>query len=607
MSEWPRLSTSKPEPAITRNLLPYLWPKDAPALRRAVIYSSLCLIAAKVVTSLVPLTYRALVDHFDGTAQNLAMPLGLVLAYGGARLMATVFDELRTAVFVRVSANATRLLGLRVFRRLHRLSLRFHLDRKTGGLARSIERGTQGISVILSRVLFSLAPIIFEVALVCTILWHLFGASFSLVTLATVMAYAGFTIFMSSWRTRFRRSLNEASAEASSRSIDSLLNYETVKYFGAEEHEAQRLDVALRQQEEASVKNEWTFALLSIGQTFIISTGLILVMLMAVRRMLDGTMGLGDLALVNAYILQLYQPLNYFGLMYREIRQALIDMEDMLKLLHAPEEVSDRSGAKTLAATDGLVEFVDVSFSYDDQRLILDNISFTIPAGHSLAIVGATGAGKSTLSRLLYRFFDVTAGAIRIDGQDIRSVTQDSLRAAIGIVPQDTVLFNDTIRYNIAYGRPSAATPEIEDAARSAHIEPLIRALPQGYDTRVGERGLKLSGGERQRVSIARAILKRPRIMIFDEATSALDTATEREIQANLREISRHHTTMIIAHRLSTVVEADEIIVLSEGRVVERVARGAAKPRRPLCGNVEGSGKRIGSLIVALSADRRQP
>lgn len=553
-----------------RELLPYLWPQNTSRLRRAIICSLLCLIVAKVITSFVPLIYKSLIDHFSGNHAQVSVPVGIIFAYGGAKLIATIFDELRNILFVRVSGNATRLMGLRVFRQLHQLSLRFHLDRRTGGLSRVIERGTQGISIILSRVLFSLVPIILEVTIVCAILWYQFGAGFSLVTLATVIVYAGFTIVLSTWRTRFRRQLNEASAEASSRSIDSLLNYETVKYFGNEEHEAQRLDFALRQHEQAALRNESTFSLLSIGQTFIISAGLVAVMLMAASGISAGNMSPGDLVMVNAFILQLYQPLNFFGLMYREIRQALTDMEDMLNLLHTPLEVTDSEGARKLDNVTGQIEFDDVRFSYDGRRQILNGISFTIPAGKTVAVVGATGAGKSTLSRLMYRFFDVTGGAIRIDGHDIRDVTQTSLRASIGIVPQDSVLFNDTIRYNIAYGRPDAAQQDIEMAARIARIDQFIRSLPDGYESRVGERGLKLSGGEKQRVAIARAILKQPQIMIFDEATSALDTATEREIQTSLHEISLNRTTMIIAHRLSTVVDADEILVLKDGLIIER-------------------------------------
>lgn len=556
--------------SVIYDLLPYLWPRNIPRLRRAVISSLLCLFIAKVVSSFVPFIYKVLVDYFSSGDLLISVPVGIILTYGFARLMSTGFDELRNILFIRVSGNATRLMGLRVFRQLHQLSLRFHLDRRTGGLSRVIERGTQGISVILSRVLFSLFPIMLEVTIFCAVLWHLFGAGFSLVTLGTVITYGGFTILMSSWRIRFRRLLNEASAEASSRSIDSLLNYETVKYFGNEEHEIQRLDSVLRQHEHAAVRNELTFSLLSIGQTFIISAGLVAVMFMAAKGISEGKMSPGDLVMVNAYILQLYQPLNFFGLMYREIRQALIDMEDMLNLLNTEIEITDREDAHKLDNVAGHIEFDNVFFSYDGRRKILNGISFTVPAGKTVAIVGATGAGKSTLSRLLYRFFDVTGGSIRIDGQDIRDVTQSSLRASIGIVPQDTVLFNETIRYNIGYGRPDATQEDIEMAARSARIDDFILSLPDGYDSRVGERGLKLSGGEKQRVSIARAILKRPGIMIFDEATSALDTATEREIQTSLREISINHTTMIIAHRLSTVVEADEILVLENGQITER-------------------------------------
>ncbi|HBX7646121.1 TPA: ABC transporter ATP-binding protein/permease [Klebsiella pneumoniae] len=554
----------------SRDLLSYLWPKDIPGLRRAITCSLLCLVTAKVITSFIPLIYKALVDHFNSDNALVSVPVGIIFAYGGARLMSTIFDELRNILFVRVSGNATRQIGLRVFRQLHLLSLRFHLDRRTGGLSRVIERGTQGISVILSRVLFSLVPIVLEVTIVCKILWYHFGSGFSLVTLGTVIVYAGFTILMSAWRTRFRQQLNETSAEASSRSIDSLLNYETVKYFGNEEHEVQRLDYSLRQHEQASVRNESTFSFLSIGQTFIISSGLITLMLMAARGISTGNMSPGDLVMINAYILQLYQPLNFFGLMYREIRQALVDMEGMFNLLNTEVEVTDSAGACKLDNVSGQIEFDNVQFSYDGCRQILNGISFTIPAGKTVAVVGATGAGKSTLSRLMYRFFDVTGGAVRIDGQDIRDVTQSSLRSSIGIVPQDTVLFNDTIRYNIAYGRPGATQEDIEMAARSARIDQFIRSLPDGYESRVGERGLKLSGGEKQRVAIARAILKHPQIMIFDEATSALDTATEHEIQTSLHEISLNQTTMIIAHRLSTVVDADEILVLKDGQIIEK-------------------------------------
>ncbi|HSD34011.1 MAG TPA: ABC transporter ATP-binding protein/permease, partial [Alphaproteobacteria bacterium] len=500
----------------------------------------------------------------------IALPVAAILAYGLARILSLAFGELRDAVFAKVAQRAIRTVALATFRHLHALSLRFHLDRQTGGLSRAIERGTKGIDFLLSYVLFSVLPTLLEIALVAGILWYMFDWRFSAVTLATVAGYVWFTFAITEWRIKFRRAMNESDSEASTKAIDSLLNFETVKYFGNEDHEARRFDSALRVYEKAAVKSETSLAFLNVGQTAIISVGVSAMMIMAAIEVRAGGMTVGDFVLVNAYLIQLYMPLNWLGTVYREIKQSLIDMEQMFRLLGVPQEVADRPGAQPIRLAGGEVRFEGVNFGYDPRRPILKDVSFVVPPGRTLAIVGPSGSGKSTIARLLFRFYDVTDGRVLVDGQDIREVTQVSLRATIGIVPQDTVLFNDAIFYNIAYGNPEATREEVEEAARLAKIDQFIRSLPDGYEARVGERGLKLSGGEKQRVAIARTILKRPAILIFDEATSALDTHTEKAIQASLAEVSADRTTLIIAHRLSTVVDADEILVLDQGRVVER-------------------------------------
>jgi ATP-binding cassette subfamily B protein len=554
-----------------RTLFPYLWPPGQTGLKVRVVAALLCLFAAKAATVYVPIIYKHAIDELGkGAPGAVTVPLGLILAYGTARVLSLLFSELRDAIFARVGQHAIRAVGLRIFRHLHALALRFHLSRQTGGLTRAIERGTKGIQTLLSFLLFNILPTFFEIGLVCIVLWKMFDVWLALATGVTVITYMAYTLAVTEWRTKFRRQMNETDSEANTKAIESLLNYETVKYFGNEEHEARRYDASLTRYERAAVRSQVSLSILNIGQAAIISVGLTLVMWMAATGIAEGRYTLGDFVLVNTYLLQLYQPLSFFGFIYREIKQAIIDMERMFELLGQDREVADRPDAQPLRVAGGQVEFKDVYFGYDVRRPILKGVSFTIPAGKTVAVVGTSGAGKSTIARLLFRFYDADSGSILVDGQDVRDVTQASLRAAIGVVPQDTVLFNDTIHYNIGYGRPGATDAEIQAAARLAHIHDLIMTMPDGYQTMVGERGLKLSGGEKQRVAIARTILKNPAIFLFDEATSALDTHTEREIQANLREVSQGRSTLIIAHRLSTVADADEIIVLSDGRILER-------------------------------------
>ncbi|MEI7970166.1 MAG: ABC transporter ATP-binding protein/permease [Betaproteobacteria bacterium] len=528
------------------------------------------LVVAKLANLGVPLVMKEIVDALDSSTAALVLPVALLLTYGALRLSTTLFAELRDIVFVRVSKRAIRRVALEVFRHLHTLSLRFHLERQTGGVSRDIERGTRGISSLLSYLLFSILPVILEFSLVAAVLLAKFDWRFTAVTFTAVVVYLVFTISVTEWRMEIRRRANELDSRASSRAVDSLLNYETVKYFNNEDFEAQRYDDQLRQYEAAEVRNEASLGLLNIGQSFIIAVAVTALMLLAGQGVVARTLTLGDLVLVNGLLIQLYIPLNFLGVVYREIKQALTDTDRMFRLLGENREVADRANAQPLKLGGARVVFDDVHFSYEANRSILHGVSFEIPAGHKVAVVGASGSGKSTLARLLYRFYDVQQGRVLIDGQDIRETTQKSVRAAIGIVPQDTVLFNDTIFYNIAYGQPLASREEVIEAARAAHIHDFIAGLPEGYETRVGERGLKLSGGEKQRVAIARAILKNPPIMIFDEATSALDSRSEKAIQEELVRIAADRTTLVIAHRLSTIVDADQILVMDDGRIVER-------------------------------------
>jgi len=560
----------KDELRALKSLAPYLWPRDSFELRTRVVLAVGFLLAGKLVNIYVPLLYKQAVDALSPTHTLVAVPIALIVAYGVARVMSQGFNELRNAVFAKVSQRAIRRLALRAFQHVHALSLRFHLDRRTGGLSRAIERGTAGIDFLLSFMLFNVVPTLFEILLVCAILWRLFNWTFAAVTLVTIMVYIAFTFSITDWRVRFRREMNDRNTEANTKAVDGMLNFETVKYFANEEHELRRYDAALQAYERAAVKSETTLTLLNLGQGTIIAGGLVGIMSLAGRGVVAGEMTVGDFVLVNAYLIQLYTPLNFLGMVYRNIKQSLTDLEQLLALLALEPDIEDRPGAPALIVKRGAIAFRRVDFRYDLRRPILSEVDFRVAPGAQVAIVGPSGAGKSTIARLLFRFYDIDAGAIEIDEQDIREVTQESLRRSIGVVPQDTVLFNDTIYYNIAYGRPGAGRAEVEEAARHAHIHDFIIGLPDGYDTMVGERGLKLSGGEKQRVAIARVILKAPKILLFDEATSALDTKTEREIQASLAEISADRTTLVIAHRLSTVVDADEILVLDHGRIVER-------------------------------------
>ncbi|MCX7673269.1 MAG: ABC transporter ATP-binding protein/permease [Thiobacillaceae bacterium] len=547
------------------SLAPYVWRHKGRVLAALAL-----LVLAKLANVSVPLALKEIVDRLQSPAAGFAAALGFIVLYGLLRFGNTAFTELRDGLFARVLQRAMRAVIYDVFRHLHRLSLRFHLERRTGGLSADIERGARSIRFLINFTLFNIAPTLLEILLVAGILFARYDPAFGVITLATLAVYVTFTVVVTNWRLAHRRAMNERDAAANARAVDALLNYETVKYFNNEDYEALRLKQALAAAEDAAVKSEVSLALLNVGQAAIIAVGVTAMMWLAALGVAEKRMTLGDLVLVNAYLIQLFIPLNFLGTVYREIRNALTDMEKLFGLLAQVPEIVDAPDARALVVSRGEVRFEDVSFAYDPRRPILRGVSFTIPPGRKVAVVGASGAGKSTLVRLLFRFYDVTGGRILIDGQDIRTVTQHSLRAAIGLVPQDTVLFNDTLYHNIAYGRPEASREEVVAAARAAHLEQFIARLPEGFDTRVGERGLKLSGGEKQRVAIARAILKNPPILVFDEATSSLDSATERAILEELRQIAQDRTTLVIAHRLSTVVDADEILVLEDGRIVER-------------------------------------
>lgn len=577
------LETRAEHGRVLLGLLPYVWPDGRPDLKLRVVLAFIALVIAKIITVSVPIAYKAVVDWLTGAASGpdllrddtqffvLAMtPVFLIIAYGLGRVMMIVFNQLRDILFTRVGQNAVRQLAKRSFLHLHRLSLRFHVSRRTGGLSRVIERATGAVELIIRMGVLNTIPTFVELAFIAGLLLFYFGWDFLAIILVTVVIYIWFTIKASDWRIKIRRELNDADTDANSKAIDSLLNYETVKYFGNEQLEARRFDSSMARYEDAAIRTYTSLGYLNAGQALIFSVGLTLCMLLAANGVVSGKFTVGDFVMVNALLIQLYLPLNFMGSVYREIKQGLVDVETMFSLLEEHPEIEDKPGAPELQVSKGVVRFEDVSFSYDDERPILKNLSFEVPQGQMVAIVGPSGAGKSTISRILFRFYDVASGRVLIDGQDIRDVTQASLRAAIGVVPQDTVLFNDTILYNIRYGRPDASEAEVMEAARLAQIDGFIRKLPEGYDAMVGERGLKLSGGEKQRVAIARTILKSPPILMLDEATSALDSHTEKEIQDALDQVATGRTTLVIAHRLSTIVHADNIIVLEDGAIQEQ-------------------------------------
>jgi ATP-binding cassette, subfamily B, heavy metal transporter len=567
--------------AVLRELLPYVWPADRPDLRWRVVFALLALVAAKAITLAVPIAYKQIVDWLTGHASGAgvangsaiglaALPAMLIIAYGVGRVLMVLFAQFRDIWFTVVAQHAVRELAIKTFRHLHALSLRFHLERRTGGLSRVIERGVNGVDTIVRMAVLNSIPTAVELLMISGLVAYYFGWIYVLVVLATVLLYVWFTFVASERRIAIRRDMNDSDTEAHSKAVDSLLNYETVKYFGNEELEAKRFDASIARYVKAAIRTYTSLGVLNTGQAIIFTIGTVICMLLAARDVTRGTLTVGDFVMINAILMQLYVPLNFMGMVYREIKQGLIDIETMFALLHEPAEIVDRPGAKTLRVRKGEIKFENVSFAYDPERPILKNVSFEVPAGKMVAIVGPSGAGKSTISRILFRFYEISRGKVLIDGQNIRDVTQASLRAAIGMVPQDTVLFNDTIEYNIRYGKPDASSAEVRQAARLAQIHEFIVTLPQGYDSLVGERGLKLSGGEKQRVAIARTILKSPPILMLDEATSALDSHTEKEIQDALERVAENRTSLVIAHRLSTVVHADNIIVLDHGEIVER-------------------------------------
>ncbi len=594
-----RPAPSRSSLATIGSLLAWLWPRGDRRGQARMLLALASLIAAKIATVLVPVYYSRAVDLLAPKHGGvMVVPVALIGAYGLARIAASGFGEWRDALFARVQQRTVRRIARETFVHLHRLSLAFHLERQTGGLARAIDRGTRGIEQVLRFAVFNILPTLLEVVMVTVILWRMFNWRFAAVTFLAVLLYIGFTLLFTNWRVRFRRAMNAMDSDAQTKALDSLLNYETVKCFGNEALEAARYDASLAAYERAAVKSQVTLSALNFGQGVIIALGLVAVMLMAAGDVAHAGMSVGRFVLVNTYLIQLYQPLNFLGFVYREIKQGLVDMEQMFRLLAEHETITDRAEARPLAPspTPAALAFEAVRFGYGPDRTILDDISFSLKPGATLAIVGPTGSGKSTITRLIFRFYEASAGRVSIDGEDIRDLTQESLRAAIGVVPQDTVLFNDTIAYNIAYGRPGASEAEIERAAQLAQIHEFIASLPQGYATRVGERGLKLSGGERQRIAIARTILKNPRLLVLDEATSALDTATERDINAALRQLVETRTTLVIAHRLSTVVEADEIIVLAAGAIAERGTHASLLAKSGLY-----------ARLWAVQADQRHP